>query len=81
MAYYWNYFSIIFQYEPESAFETLLEWAYASMIQGGSSYEFSSALTKVASMEGIYFQNTIDEAGSIDAMRAAAGLPEVAEKR
>jgi hypothetical protein len=62
-------------YEPESAFEHLGEWAYHSFIKEGSLNEFASAINKVASMEGIEFPKTIDEAGANDVMRNAAGLP------
>ena len=61
-------------YEPERAYESLLEFAYAAMIDEGSLNGFASAISKVASMEGIDFPKMIDEAGSKDVMRAAAGL-------
>ena len=64
-------------YDPESAFEHLGEWAYNSFIKEGSLNRFASAINKVASMEGIEFPKMVDEAGSDDVMRAAAGLPDV----
>lgn len=61
-------------YEPESAFDHLGEWAYHSFTKEGSLNEFASAINKVASMEGIEFPKMVDEVGSDEVMRSAAGL-------
>ncbi len=63
-------------YEPERAYDSLHQWAYTSMIDEGSLNGFASAISKVASFEGIDFPKMVDEAGSIDVMMAAAGLIE-----
>ena len=62
-------------YEPKAAFDKLREYAYYSFIQEGSLNELSNAVSKIARMEGIEFPQMVDDAGSIDVMRLAAGLP------
>ena len=64
-------------YDPESAFNNAREWAYNSMVQEGSLNIFSTAISKIAALEGIDFPKIVDEVGSYNVMRSAAGLPEL----
>jgi hypothetical protein len=62
-------------YDPEQAGESLNQFAYHSLMQEGSLNEFASAVSKIAKREGFDFPQIIDQAGSDNALRAAAGLP------
>lgn len=67
-------------YEPEAAFDKLHEDAYYSFIQEGSLNELSGAESKIAALEGIDFPKMVDEAGSDEVLRSAAGLPDAVAK-
>jgi hypothetical protein len=62
-------------YDPLTAYEKLIEFSFSALIQQGSLNTFSSAINRIATMEGIDFPKMIDDAGVTDATRAAAGLP------
>ncbi len=63
-------------YEPESAFEKLVEHGYSALVREGSLNTLSTALSKVAALEGIQFPSMVDEQGADEVMRMAAGLTE-----
>ena len=61
-------------YEPETAYEKLIEFSYGALIQDGSLNDLSTAINKIATMEGIEFPQMIDDAGALNRARMAAGL-------
>jgi hypothetical protein len=62
-------------YDPESAGESLSQFAYHVFYQDGSLNTFGTAIGKIAACEGIQFDGMIDQAGVDAVTRAAAGLP------
>ncbi len=62
-------------YDPESAFGRLRDHLYPTFLREGSLNALSTAISKVAALEGIQFPKMVDEAGAESAMRTAAGLP------
>lgn len=61
-------------YEPAGTFENLQSRAYATFTNGESLNQLAHAVSKVAKLEGVEFPQTVDEAGAMDTIRAAAGL-------
>ncbi len=51
--------------------------SYNAFVREGNLNSLASAVSKIAALEGMDFSKMVDEAGSDDAMRAAAGLPDM----
>ena len=63
-------------YDPQSAFQRLVEPNYSALVREGSLNTLSTAISKVAALEGIEFPPMVDEQGADEVMRVAAGLSE-----
>ena len=60
---------------PEHQFETLRDWAFASLVQDISLNSFAAAINKVTLLEGFEFGPINGEDTVLSAARKAAGLP------
>ncbi len=61
-------------YDTPTAYEDLRKASYQAVVQDGSLNALARTISKVAESEGFEFPTMVDEAGSVEAMRRAAGL-------